>query len=314
MKSGRGMTISELEQKSGFQRSTIHYYIQAGLLPQPYKSGQTMAYYDKNHLRRLEEIQRIKVNYLKSSKRSRVPLEIIKRSVSEGYAGIFHNHAESKNPAANKTNKRKLRKKEEIIEAALKLYSSRGFYRTSIRDIAKEANITAPTFYHYFSDKRKLFVEAIEYVIHEFKRDLTPILKNEKDLTKRTFLRFNAFYDNYPRIGEILNQLRAGVAINDQWAKEKLRQVYDELMKEASEGIRNSIKLGHIRNIDPDLLTFFFVTLDEAVINWASMNENKYTLKKITFFLADFLYNGFLTPKGKESWQPQFDKDYGLGP
>lgn len=309
MKSGKGMTISELEQKSGFQRSTIHYYVQEGLLPRPYKSGQTMAYYDKSHLIRLEEIQRIKVDYLKSSKRSRVPLEIIKRRISKGYTGTGHEHVESKSSVTNKMNKR-IRKKEEIIEAALKLYSSRGFYRANIRDIAKEANITTPTFYHYFSDKRELFVDAIEYVIREFKRDLTPVLKNEKDLTKRTVLRFEAFYYNYARIGEILNQLRAGVAINDQWAKEKLRQVYSELTKEASEGIRNSIKLGHIRNMDPDLLTFFFVTLDEAVINWASMNENKYTLKKIMYFLADFLYNGFLTPKGKESWQPEFNKDH----
>lgn len=308
MKAGRGMTMSELEQASGFQRSTIHYYIQAGLLPQPYKSGQTMAYYDKKHLRGLEEIQRIKIDYLKSSKTSRVPLDVIKQRVREGYTRTTYVPSESKQLAINNSGRKKIRKKEEIIEAALRLYANRGYYHTNVRDIAKEANITAPTFYHYFNDKRELFVEAIEYVIQEFRRDLTPILKNEKDLTKRTIMRFRAFYDNYPRIGEILNQLRAGVAINDQWAKEKLKKVYSELTEGAREGIRNSIKRGHIRDIDPDLLAFFFLTLDEAVISWASINENKYPMEKITLFLADFLYNGFLTPKGKKSWQPRLNQ------
>jgi hypothetical protein len=87
-----------------------------------------------------------------------------------------------------------------------------------------------------------------------------PVLKNENDVTTRSVMRFMAFYENYPRIGEILNQLRAGVAINDQWAKEKLKNVYSELTEGAREGIRRSIELGHIRNIDPELLAFFLLT------------------------------------------------------
>ncbi len=308
MRDSRGMTISELEQKSGFQRSTIHYYIRAGLIPQPYKSGQTMAFYDKRHLRALEKIHKIKINYLKSAKTTRVPLDVIKQRLKEGYSYKDLPRSELKQSAGNEDWK-KYRKKEAIIEAALRLYSSRGYYHTTVRDIAKEANISAPTFYHYFNDKRELFVEVIEYVIHEFRQDLMPVLKNENDVTTRSVMRFMAFYENYPRIGEILNQLRAGVAINDQWAKEKLKNVYSELTEGAREGIRRSIELGHIRNIDPELLAFFLLTLDEAVISWASINEKKYTLKDIMLFLADFLYNGFLTPKGKESWQPRLDNN-----
>lgn len=303
MKNTGGMTIGELEQKSGFQRSTIHHYIRTGLLHQPYKSGKTMAYYDKNHLRTLEEIQKIKIDYLKSVKTSRVPLDLIKRKI------IKRDSPEPDRPG-KKSDKKKTRKKEEIIEAALRLYSIRGFYHTNVRDIAKEADITAPTFYHYFNDKRELFLEAIEYVIKKFKGDSMLARKNVADLTERTIIMFRAFYENYTRIGEILNQLRAGVAINDQWAKEKLAKVYQELTEGAVKGIQRGISQGHIRDIDPELLAFFFVTLDEAVINRAMMDD-KYTIEKLMKFLGDFLYNGFLTPLGKEAWKPRLNNDKG---
>src|SRR4030042_3690798 len=80
-----GMTIGELEKKSGIRRSTIHHYIWYGLLHQPFRTGQTMAYYDRSHLRRLETIQKIKVDFLKSAKTSRVPLDLIKHKLTEDY-------------------------------------------------------------------------------------------------------------------------------------------------------------------------------------------------------------------------------------
>ena len=80
-----GMTIGELEKKSGIRRSTIHHYIWYGLLDQPFRTGQTMAYYDQSHLRRLETIQRIKLDFLKSAKTSRVPLDLIKHKLTESY-------------------------------------------------------------------------------------------------------------------------------------------------------------------------------------------------------------------------------------
>ena len=290
------MTIGELEKISGFQRSTIHHYVRTGLLHQPYKSGQTMAYYDKDHLRRLEEIQKIKIDYLRSAKTSRVPLDIIKCKILK-----MENHGPEQ--PGNNSGKKRANRKEELIEAALRLCSSRGYSLTNVRDIVKEAGVTAPTFYYYFNDKRELFVEAIEYVIDNFKKDSMFALKNEVDLTKRTSTMFRVFYENYSKVGEILNQLRAGVAINDQWAKEKLAKLYRELTSRLIKEIQDSISLGHIRDIDPDLIAFFIVTLDEAVINRAMMDE-KYTLEKLLMFLADFLCNGFFTLIGKESWRP----------
>ncbi|MBI4764992.1 MAG: TetR family transcriptional regulator [Deltaproteobacteria bacterium] len=293
-----GMTIGELEKKSGIRRSTIHHYIWYGLLHQPFRTGQTMAYYDRSHLRRLETIQKIKVDFLKSAKTSRVPLDLIKHKLTEDYTLTKGKSAAGKE-AKGKNMEKVQKKKEEIIEATLRLYADRGYYLTNIREIAGEVGISAPTFYHYFKDKRELFVEAVEYVIKNYRQESKTALEKEKDPARRSILMFRIFQKHYPKIGEILNQLRAGVVIGDQWARERLSRVYKEMTETVAGQVRQGIKLGLIRNVNPELHGFVSVFLDEMAIHLASLDK-RFSINQVMVFVADMLYHAFLTEKGKK--------------
>jgi AcrR family transcriptional regulator len=49
------------------------------------------------------------------------------------------------------------RSREQILAAALKLFSHRGYGATSVRDIAEEAELSKGNVYHHFSDKEAIF-------------------------------------------------------------------------------------------------------------------------------------------------------------
>lgn len=51
--------------------------------------------------------------------------------------------------------------KEKIVKVALKIFSSKGFHGTSIREISAAANVSLPTIYYYFKDKTNLFEEVV---------------------------------------------------------------------------------------------------------------------------------------------------------
>ena len=61
---------------------------------------------------------------------------------------------------------RKLRRgpltRKQILDASLKLFSDKGFVRTSVRDIAQAAGITDAAIYYHFASKRDLFEALIE--------------------------------------------------------------------------------------------------------------------------------------------------------
>ena len=56
----------------------------------------------------------------------------------------------------------KERRKQEIMQAALELFVSKGYAATKITDIAKRANISTGLIFHYFESKENLYEELIQ--------------------------------------------------------------------------------------------------------------------------------------------------------
>ncbi|MGB8648784.1 MAG: TetR/AcrR family transcriptional regulator [Anaerolineae bacterium] len=53
-------------------------------------------------------------------------------------------------------------RREQIIEAALRVFAQKGFARATNKDIAREAGITPGLIYHYFASKQALLKASIE--------------------------------------------------------------------------------------------------------------------------------------------------------
>ncbi|MDA8611330.1 TetR/AcrR family transcriptional regulator [Candidatus Pacebacteria bacterium] len=57
--------------------------------------------------------------------------------------------------------------KEDILEAAQELFSSRGYKATSMSEIAKKVGITKPSLYYFFKNKQDIYLSFINSVILE---------------------------------------------------------------------------------------------------------------------------------------------------
>lgn len=83
-------------------------------------------------------------------------------------------------------------KRERIKKSATTLFAEKGFYGTSIIDIAKACNTVKSRLYYYFPSKGQLFFEIIKDHAEYLVATLLPIT-NEKDVTARERL------ENYAR-------------------------------------------------------------------------------------------------------------------
>ena len=81
--------------------------------------------------------------------------------------------------------KEKLRHKEEILEAALSLFSSKGFHNVSMQDIASKSEFGVGTLYKYFRSKEQLFVELMKACIEKISQLLIPILDSNQEEKKK---------------------------------------------------------------------------------------------------------------------------------
>ncbi|MHB8126697.1 MAG: TetR/AcrR family transcriptional regulator [Desulfitobacteriaceae bacterium] len=69
----------------------------------------------------------------------------------------------------------RIKSKNNIIQAALKLFSTKGYYATSTNAIAKEAGVAAGLMYNYFGSKEELLVSIIDQFFQEL---ISPISQN----------------------------------------------------------------------------------------------------------------------------------------
>ncbi len=62
----------------------------------------------------------------------------------------------------NRQTRRGPHTRKQILDASLHLFSRRGFARTTVRDIAREAGITDAAIFYHFHSKREVLESLVE--------------------------------------------------------------------------------------------------------------------------------------------------------
>lgn len=84
--------------------------------------------------------------------------------------------------------------KNAILKVAAEMFLSQGYQATSTRKIAQELNITQPNMYHYYKNKKVLYIKAIEYAVDGFSENLLDEYNQQKNLPFEELLNYMAKY------------------------------------------------------------------------------------------------------------------------
>ena len=84
--------------------------------------------------------------------------------------------AQAQAPARPRTVKQPDERRQEILDAAMALFTTRGYDAVSMRDIARAAEITPGLVYHYFDSKENLFSVAFDAYVVECTNALIEVL------------------------------------------------------------------------------------------------------------------------------------------
>ena len=139
----RALTIGDLETESGTARSTIYYYVRAGLLPPAQKSSPTRAIYTDDHVELLEEIRRLKQAGPRHQGHPRAAASIASTAASQNGEDLVARQGEATRRA--------------ILRTAAREFARNGYRQTRIADIIAELGITPQVLYSYYPTKRDLF-------------------------------------------------------------------------------------------------------------------------------------------------------------
>lgn len=68
--------------------------------------------------------------------------------------------------------------KERILEAAIRLFCTKGYEATSVREIVEAAGVTKPVLYYYYKNKEDLFHAIVEVSLTEYRDRLKAICED----------------------------------------------------------------------------------------------------------------------------------------
>ena len=87
-------------------------------------------------------------------------------------------------PAATlpRREREKLRQRDELLAAALELFSEKGYHNVSMHEIAQRAEFAVGTVYKFFKNKEDLYKALITGKVVEYHRVLKEALNQQKDI------------------------------------------------------------------------------------------------------------------------------------
>ena len=144
------LTISALEQATGVARSTIHFYIREGLLPQPAKTAASRSLYSEDHVQILGQMAELKDSGL---------------SLRRNQPGTGAFSPEANQSGEDLAAREYQRTHKAIVRVATQEFMTKGFKRSHVTTITKKAGVTAHVFYAHFPSKRRLLVECFSTFI-----------------------------------------------------------------------------------------------------------------------------------------------------
>ena len=145
---------------------------------------------------------------------------------------------------------------EQIIDAALRVFSRKGFTKATNKDIAREAGITPGLIYYYFENKEALFRALVES--RSPLRLLSSLPEQARDMPVEPFMRFLlgqilAFVEGEQFVGLIRVMLPEIIHSDDPYLSQTVTDIFGRVVEIVSAYFVAKVQSGELRPLDAAL-------------------------------------------------------------
>ncbi len=165
----------------------------------------------------------------------------------------------------------KLRQRQEMLDAALELFSEKGYHNVSMHEIARKSEFAIGTLYKFFKNKQDLYKALLLEKSNEFHEAITAAIEEPDEETEklRNYVRAKGqlFRDNLSVVRLYFGETRgAGFNIMAGLDRE-IRERYDHVLEALASVFRRGIKRKRFMRIaDPYSLAVAIESLTNAFL------------------------------------------------
>ncbi len=195
--------------------------------------------------------------------------------------------------AENKT--REVRRKE-ILDAAMRCYSKKGYHATTMDDITRESGLTKGGIYWHFKSKRELYIEMLleHKKVHLGLWQRIDQIKVKEDaliqgglLVLREHIRNEWLFN--------VNKEISIEATRNAEVRAECQSMYDEIKENVKRQFSQAFEQGLTRRIDLESTSTIIVAVVEGILNQYWQSEKTLDYERVWRSFCDTFLNGILT-------------------
>lgn len=270
------LRVGELSKQTGTSTSAINYYVREGLLPPPLKTAPNMAYYDPSYVDMVNSIRVLQ-------KDKGLSLSEIKELLSgEDHKWATVDPSLEMDGASSTAggSRRALDRRKHIMAVASRVFSEKGYYATTISDIASSAGIAKGTIYWYFKNKRSIMVAILDDITHEIGETFGTILQTAPDGLEAVLRCVEPALLLLEKHGPIYLMYFLEIGSTDVTIQEGFRNIYKMVHLGTKVAIKRGMNEGVVRQVNPDLAAYAVMGLVERVSEIGGLSGEKISMEK----------------------------------
>ena len=195
---------------------------------------------------------------------------------------------DASSPAARRSTR------ERILDAALDVFSEKGFHVATVDEIAERAGLGKGTVYRHFANKETLFNELVQLRLQELEREANAVLDGQDDVLTMIskYLRiYFAFFDRNQRLYRLVARegLDVGRQVQDLYVKTVMRRI--PVLKRK---IYAASQRGELKDVDFQTVFYGVMGFVHGVIEKWLASDCSYSLVDELPLVVEVLFYGFV--------------------
>jgi len=191
---------------------------------------------------------------------------------------------------------RQIQRKEQIMDAALKVIISKGYDNSRMDDIVDLSSMGKGAIYWYYKSKKEVYLNLVNYWVIKYSTVINHIVEEDDspaEQLKDVFKYFILQYEQDPSAFKALVEFWS-LAGRDKDFQKKLDKVYSKFLEFLERIINKGVKSGEFKNLDVRITALSIMVNIEGIIWFTLFDAHGLSAREYINTITNFILSGLI--------------------
>ena len=203
---------------------------------------------------------------------------------------------------------RQIQRKEQIMDAALKVIISKGYDNSRMDDIVDLSSMSKGAIYWYYKSKKEVYLNLVNYWVIKYSTVINHIVEEDDspaEQLKDVFEYFILQYEQDPSAFKALVEFWS-LAGRDKDFQKKLDKVYSKFLEFLERIINKGVKSGEFKNLDVRITALSIMVNIEGIIWFTLFDAHGLSAREYINTITDFILSGLINKSSGKGSMNEF--------